>query len=289
MIYWKCKNCDTNNLYPDNLECECCGEAMTIHQLEETERLSFYQTRADEGDSYAIMDMAKFYSTGEIFQRDVDKAVELMTKAAELGNVDAQQELADWYFYTDNDFPNDDKKAFEWAEKAYNNGCIYSPHFLYQCYLKGYGTSVDINYAMKLLREAADLGFARPIEELGNYYNSGAYVEKDEKKAAYYYKKLSVADNCANDTAYNIGVMYWHGNGTEINYKKAIKWFNYCIDTFDDWGSKIPIAVLTYEGKGFVKDTSKGIRLMMQIADNKTDAWASQMANKYLTLWKNNQ
>ena len=83
-------------------------------------------------------------------------------------------------------------------------------------------------------------------------------------------------------------MMYWHGNGTEVNYKKAIEWFNYCIERFNDWGSKIPIAVFHYEGKGFPKKPTKGISLMMQIANNKSDEWASSLANKYLQLWKNN-
>ena len=115
MIYWKCRNCETNNLYPGNIECECCGERMNINQLEEMKRLSFYEMRAEEGDSYALMDTAKLYCKGDSFQKDLDKALELMTKAADLGNADAQQELADWYFYDDNDFPTDKEKAFDYA------------------------------------------------------------------------------------------------------------------------------------------------------------------------------
>lgn len=289
MIYWKCRNCETTNLYPNNLECECCGIKMDVNQHEEMKRLSFYNIRADEGDTYAIMAMARFYSTGDMFQKDTEKALELMIKAADLGNAEAQQEIADWYFYSDNDFPNDENKAFEYATKAYKNGCIYSPFFLYRCYLNGYGTSENTEYAIKLLKESANLGFIKPLEELGNYHKSGVYVEKSEDKAAYYYKQLNVEDGCSNDTAYNIGMMYWHGNGTDINYKKAIEWFTYCVNKFDDWGSKIPLAVFYYEGNGFPRDTSKGVRLMMSIAENKSDGWASDMAKKYLQLWENNQ
>lgn len=262
---------------------------MNTNQLEEVKRLSFYETRAAEGDSYALMDMAKFYCNGDSFQKDLDKALELMTKAADLGNADAQQELAEWYLCADNDFPIDEVKAFEYATKAYNNGCIYSPLLLYICYLEGHGTQKNCEYAIKLLQEASEIGFIDPTEKLGNYYKSGDYVEKSDVKAAYYYKQLSVEDNCSNDTAYNIGMMYWHGKGTEVNYEKAIEWFNYCIEQFNDWGSKIPIAVFHYEGKGFPKNPIKGISLMTQIANNKSDEWASSTANKYLQLWKNNQ
>ena len=289
MIYWKCRNCETNNVYPNTTECECCGEKMNINQIEEMKRLLFYEKRAAEGDSYALMDTARFYSNGDAFQKDIDKALELMTKAADLGNADAQQELADWYFYTDNDFPNDDEKAFEYATKAYKNGCIYSPYFLYTCYLKGYGVEKNCEYAIRLLKESADIGFVDSIQKLGNYYNSGVYVEKSYDKAAYYYEQLCTKDNCDNETAYNMGVMYWQGNGTDVNYKKAIDWFNYCIEKFNDWGSKIPIAIFNYEGKVFPQNTTKGISMMMQVANNQSDEWASKMANKYLQEWKNGQ
>lgn len=288
MIYWTCKNCDTNNLYPDNIECECCGEAITSDQIEEANRFMFYKRRADEGDTYAMMDMARFYDKGDVFKKDTSMALEMMIKAAELDNAEAQQELAEWYFYEDNDFSNDDKLAFEWAVKAYNNDNPYSAYFLYKCYLNGWGVDYDEKRAIELLKESANMGFARSIEEIGNFYYEGAHVEKDESEATKYFLQLSVNDNCSSETAYNIGVIYWRGKETTVNFEKAIEWFEYAVDTYDDWGAKIPLALFHYEGMGFSKDEAMGVRMMMQIAENKSDSWAATMAKKYLVMWKNN-
>lgn len=144
MIYWKCLYCDTNNLYPNSLECECCGEKITPNQIEEARRFYFYKERADEGDSYAMMNMAEFYAAGNIFVQDIDQALELMTKAANMGNSDAQQKLADWYFYENNDFPVNDELAFKWATKAYDGGNLYSSQFLSSFYLYGHIVPKDI-------------------------------------------------------------------------------------------------------------------------------------------------
>lgn len=288
MIYWKCVNCDTNNMYPDNVECECCGERITPSQTEEAKRFMFYKRRADEGDTYAMMDMANFYKNGNIFTKEIDLALEMMTKAAELGNADAQQDLAEWYYCEDNDFPNDDNLAMEWATKAYKNNNPYSVYFLYNCYLNGTGTPMNEKYAIELLKESADMGFARAIEDIGNFYFAGLHIEKDENKAIKYFQQLSVDDNCSNETAYNIGVIYWKGKGTSVNYQKAVEWFEYAVDTYDDWGSKIPLAIFHYDGTGYPKDELKGKSMMRQIADNKSDNWASDMAKKYLTIWESN-
>ena len=105
MIFWKCSNCETNNLYPKTVECECCGAKMNSNQTESAKRFMFYKQRADEGDSYAIMNMAEFYATGDVFIKDIDKALEMMTDAANRGNADAQQKLADWYFFEGSNTP----------------------------------------------------------------------------------------------------------------------------------------------------------------------------------------
>ena len=289
MIYWKCLNCDTNNTYPDNKECECCGEPISSDQIEEASRFTFYKQRADEGDTYAMMDMARFYSEGSIFKKDIESALKMMTKAAEMGNAEAQQELAEWYFYDDNDFPEDEEAAFLWATKAYNNKNPYSIYFLHRCYLYGLGTGVNKDKAKELLTEAANMGFALAYSDIANYYYYGKLFEKDEQMAAKYYMHLHPDDNCSMETAYNAGVFFWHGLGNiEVDYKKAIEWFEYAVNNYDDWGSKVALAKFHYDGTGYPKNQSLGLKMMTEIANNKSDTWAADKANKYLEIWKNN-
>lgn len=287
MIYWKCLYCDTNNLYPNSLECECCGEKITPNQIEEARRFYFYKERADEGDSYAMMNMAEFYAAGNIFVQDIDQALELMTKAANMGNSDAQQKLADWYFYENNDFPVNDELAFKWATKAYDGGNLYSSQFLSSFYLYGHIVPKDIKKGIKLLEESANLGLIGSIEKIANFYNDGEYVEVDKAKAAKYYLRLSVEDGCLMETAYNAGFVYFSGEYVEKNYAMALKWFKYAVEQYGDLGSKIMIAKFYHDGLGVTQNKSLGHKMMIEIANNKTDKWSATMANKYLSVWAN--
>lgn len=169
MFIWKCNNCATNNFYPKTLECECCGEAMSANQIEETSRLMFYKQRAEDGDSYAIMNMAELYAGGELVVKDFDKALEMMTNAAQMGNADAQSKLAYWYFLDDNDFPTDYKKAFEWAQKCYDSGYYYCMELLARCYMEGKGVARSESQGLKILSELSKLLDISMNEILENY------------------------------------------------------------------------------------------------------------------------
>ena len=72
-----------------------------------------------------------------------------------------------------------------------------------------------------------------------------------------------------------------------LNYTKATEWFNYAIDRYSDLGSKIMIAKFHYNGLGCPQNKALGYRMMVEIAENKTDEWASNMANKHLAMWEN--
>ena len=61
------------------------------------------------------------YANGEGVPKDPAKAVELFQKAAEQGNVDAQNNLGVMY-YAGEGVPRDETKAKEWFKKAAAQG-----------------------------------------------------------------------------------------------------------------------------------------------------------------------
>lgn len=172
MLIWKCNSCETNNFYPKTMECECCGEFMSLDQIESVNRFMFYKQRAEEGDSYAIMNIAELYACGEVFVKDIDKALKMMTDAAEMGNTDAQNKLAYWYFCSDNDFPTNYELAFKWAKKCYDSNNFYSMELLARCYLEGKGVAKNEKQGIKLLSELASL-LNVSMKELFEIYSYG--------------------------------------------------------------------------------------------------------------------
>ena len=67
------------------------------------------------------------------------EAIKLFTRAAELGNVQAQMKLAE--FYGDGRYVKKNKKLrFEWLLHAANNGNMEAQELIGECYEKGFGT-----------------------------------------------------------------------------------------------------------------------------------------------------
>ena len=88
-------------------------------------------------------------------------------KAAEQGNIDAQNSLADCY-YDGKGVEKDFTKAFEWFEKAANQGSAYGQYSLGYCYEKGEGINKNKKEAIKWYKKAAEQGEESAIEALDN-------------------------------------------------------------------------------------------------------------------------
>jgi hypothetical protein len=116
------------------------------------------------------------YQSGDGVRRDYKEAVKWYTKAAEQGNVLAQDWLGDMYsigsdFYEG--VPRDDKEAIKWYTKAAEQGYAsaqYSLGIMYQ--------SKDYKEAFKWFTKAAEQGDASAQFALGEmYYKSEGVVE----------------------------------------------------------------------------------------------------------------
>ena len=76
---------------------------------------------------------------------------------------------------------------------------------------------------VRLWEGAAEQGFKEAQYNLGVIYDHGQGVDVNYKKAIEWYEK--VAEQGYADAQYNLGVMYYHGHGVDVNYKKAIEWY----------------------------------------------------------------
>lgn len=76
---------------------------------------------------------------------------------------------------------------------------------------------------MENLLFAESNGFTPSITELGVIYYDGTLVEKDLQKAFEYFKRSALKNDPLAQN--NLGWMYEHGEGTEINIEKAEYWY----------------------------------------------------------------
>ena len=74
-----------------------------------------------------------------------------------------------------------------------------------------------------MVRKAAEQGLAEAQYNLGVMYQHGGGVDVNYKKAIEWFEKA--AEQGVADAQYNLGVMYYDGLGVDVNYKKAIEWY----------------------------------------------------------------
>jgi VWFA-related protein len=148
-------------------------------------------------------------------------AVADVRKAAELGDVEAQYNLAVMYD-TGRGVPQDYAQAVVWYRKAAENGLVRAQYNLALMYSGGQGVPQDFAQASAWYRKAADLGDAPAEYNLALMYESGQGVPRDYAVALSWYRKA--ADQGHAGAMYNLGAMYSRGQGVAQDYVEAHKW-----------------------------------------------------------------
>ena len=143
------------------------------------EMIKAYKRTAESGNVKAQKDLGDIYYFGMGVDVDLDEARKWLTKAAEQGDVKSQSLLASLYMREQNY-----SKGVEWMRKAADNGDDISLFVLGMMYLTGTEVPQDYNEALKYLNRAADKEFYPALIKLSEMYSLGVGVEKDEKKAA---------------------------------------------------------------------------------------------------------
>ena len=132
------------------------------------------------------------------FKKNIKKGIKLFERAADLGNADAQSELAAMYFNGNLGYANCLDKARHYAEKAANQGAPIAQHILGFILLLH-----DKHYEeyFRLLTLAAFQGIANSQCELGIIYES-RYQSMITRGDEAWRKHLLLS-------------LYWYGKGTE--------------------------------------------------------------------------
>ena len=142
---------------------------------------------AEAGKEY---ERARYFSgqTGE--RLDLKQSAVHLRKAAELGHLPAQVELAFVYFNGNQSVPRDHAESFRWFSKAASAGSLPA-----QCML-------------------------------GDFYKDGlGGVARDPAQAVQWYRRTAtVKDRCALKSQYELYVAYESGAGVRKNLATATRW-----------------------------------------------------------------
>ncbi len=157
------------------------------------------------------------YYTGEGAEKDLKKAVELFTKAADLGHANAQFELGMCY-YNGEGTPQNLSKAVELFTNAAEQEHADAQFILGGCYNEGKGVRKNTREAVEWWKKSAEQGYTDAQFELGMFYYNG-----DRKKAVVWFTEA--AEQGHRDAQYKLGECYYNGKGVKKDLEKALEWF----------------------------------------------------------------
>ena len=122
------------------------------------------------------------------------------------------------------------------------------------CYYEGIaGLPQDLDKALELWHQAAELDCAKAYFSIGNAYYHGRGVERDEKKAIHYWE-LAAAGGVAQ-ASHNLGCL----DSKTGNYDRAIKHFNISVRSGHNRTLKT-IQQLYSNGRATKDDYAKALR-----------------------------
>lgn len=243
--------------------------------------------------------LGQFYWEGDGVPKDIDHALILYNKAADLGSTDAMKFLGSAYLQGKS-VPKDEKKAHDYFQMAVDKGDVSANLLIGNVYFrtKDYRTAeeyyrkvVDAGAATAseatrmlgivamlegengdpdgyrraavLFAQAADSGSVLSVSALASIYVSARGVNRDYAKAL----ELAQKADAQNDffAPMVLANIYLKGYGVASDYKKAADYYGIA-NTRYSTVADAPLGKLYEEGKGVTRDCSKAADLYKEIS-----------------------
>ena len=176
-------------------------------------------------DAETLFTMGRAYAVNEGGVTDYPKAVEYLSKAAELGHAGAQNVLGALYGLGQG-VPPDNVRAAQWFQRAAEQG-LPSAEFNYAlCWFQGKGVAKDTGKGIEWLTKAAEGGMPEAQARLGNlYFLGGSGVSRDMDQAFQWTVKAARAGIASAQNT--LGFMFENGRGCKRDGKEAMR--NYAL------------------------------------------------------------
>ena len=146
------------------------------------------------------------------------------------------------------------------------------------CYVDGNGVAQDVAKGLKLIRAAAEQGYAPAQNYLGNCYANGRWVGRNPTKAVEYYRKAADLEHAW--AQYNLGNCYYNGQGVAQSHEKAVKWYRKAAKKGINW-AQYKLGECYYNGQGGVKkDVVEAVKWYRKAAEQGID-WAQYKLGEY--------
>lgn len=241
-----------------------------------TKQIEWLKKGIESNETDCMITMAQICLSEDSTYQDYknpQRGLDLLKRAAKHGNGNAYFLLGNLYYgnYDNTCVQKDDKKAFEYWEKAVELREPEGGSNLAFAYMSGIGCEKNVEKAIDTYKQAVENGSGFSANKLYSIFRYGlSGVEKDEKLAKYYlFKAAELEDDWG---CFNLGKQYYNGNDlVEQNYDQAFVYVKKAADMglveacnaiayLYEKGigcDKNPVKAKEYRDKTVVKDDSK--------------------------------
>lgn len=185
---------------------------------------------------------------------DMDKAIEWIQKSAENDCHYGQFWIAEKHKENKNY-----ESAGYWYEKAAKQGNLEAQNELGDLYYFGRGTRQDYENAFLRFNESAKGGSSKGKSNLAHMYQYGYGTSQDNEKAIELYEDIikTADDNSLKSSSLNgLGNIYQQGNNS-INLEKAVSYYQKAIALDNNIYSLYSLGKMHKEGRGVLRNPSK--------------------------------
>lgn len=192
-------------------------------------------------DPFAMMRLAKDNLYGWTRKRNPKRAFILLKRCMEMRVPESFMVMGDMY-NDGNGVERDGQRALEFYRQALDEGYLEAYNSMAWCYLVDgetfqYKDDAELQQGISLLRKGIGYGVASCLTTLAFCHQEGVGVPKKAEQAFRWYKKAAEAGDPVS--YFNVGSMYYYGDGCQVNDAEAWKWLAR--------GSKIPDGSCCYQ------------------------------------------
>jgi len=151
---------------------------------------------------------------------DVQRALAAARTRAQRGDVIAQFSVGSLLYYGSERAA----EAISWFRKAAGKGYPPAEFQMGQLYDFGFGVARDDRQALTWYLKAAQHGDAAAARAAGDFYRRGRGVKADDALAVEWYRRAAEGDDLRGQ--YQLAQMYFDGTGVTRDYVSAYVWFD---------------------------------------------------------------
>lgn len=249
--------------YAERLYALAVGFARTGKREEDRVRaIELLRRAADLGDVRARTDLADRYRDGDVVQHDPAIAAGLYRRAATNSHALAQYRLG-WCYYSGFGVRRDRDAAFQWFYKAARQGFALAQYMLGWWFAFGDDVKRDMNKAVQFLEEAASRGHAESEYMLGSFYVNGGRLGRDPIRAFQWFRKAANRGHVGAQA--RLAECYEYGQGIDESQDKALRWHEKAArEGHPD--SQFALGCACFANKSAERDLQTGVQWFMKAA-----------------------